>query len=145
MKRTRATLAVLSTKLSADELAKAIASTPSWSVEKGTPVSKGARTLRRYSCVAFESALDSDADPSAHIDELLARLAPAQDAIRRLAGSPMSSDSRGVPVRVTLNIESSHEMFGFDLSSAQLTAIGELGAHLGVELDFDLERPEESR
>lgn len=139
MRRSRATLTILSATLSADELVKAIALTPDGIVERGSPVSGSSGNLHRFSVVSFESHLDPQADPFAHVDELLQRLAPARDAIRALAGSARPAESRDVPVRLSLHVESTHRMLGLDLSAEQLAVIAKLGAHLGVSVDTDLE------
>jgi hypothetical protein len=137
MKRSRATLTILSRTLSADDVVRAIASTPDRIVEKGSPVKGKGGNVHRYSVVEFESHLEPEAEPSAHIDELLLRLSPAKEAIRALADPTSAPGSRGVPVRLSLYIESPRKMLGIDMSAEQLTAIGEFGAHFGVEVDTD--------
>ena len=136
-KRCRATLTILSRTLKVDELVRAIALTPDRIVEKGSPITGKGGNVHRYSVVEFESHLDAEAEPSAHIDELLLRLSPTKEAIRALAEPNCAPGARGVPVRLSLYIESPRKMLGIDLSAEQLTAIGEFGAHLGVEVDTD--------
>lgn len=136
-KRSHATLTILSSTLSADELVRTIGVTPDRIVEKGSPVKGRGGGVHRYSVVAFESRPDRQADPPDHIDELLLRLGPAKEAIQALAGPARAPGSRGVPVRLSLYIESPRRMLGIDMSAEQLTAIGEFGAHFGVELDTD--------
>jgi hypothetical protein len=138
-KRSHATLTILSSTLSVDEMTRAIALTPDRTVEKGSPVKGKGGNVHRYSGVSFESRSDRQAGPEAHIDDLLVRLSPARDAIRRLADGTHAAGTRGVPVRLSLYVESSRSVVGLDVSSAQLTAIGELGAHFGVEVDTDCE------
>jgi Domain of unknown function (DUF4279) len=136
-KRSRATLTILSRTLTADELVRAIGVTPDRVVEKGSPVKGTSGGVHRYSVVAFESHLDADAEPSTHLDELLLRLSPIREAIRALADPGCAPGARDVPVRLSLYIESPRRMLGIDLSAERLAAIGEFGAHLGVEVDTD--------
>lgn len=135
--RTRATLVILSEVLSVDEIVSAVALTPDWTAERGTPVTGGSGNLRKYTAVAVQSGLAPDAPVSAHADVLLNRVSEAKDEIRALAGAAVPPESRGVPVSFSLNVESSDGMFGFGLSAGQLLAIAELGAHLGVEVAVD--------
>jgi hypothetical protein len=138
-RRTRATLTILSPALSVDDIAQKLGLHPDWSVEKGTPVTRTASEVHRYTAVSFESRLDEEAEPSAHIEDLLLRLTPVKDAIRSLAGPAPGPGTRGAPVRLSLHIESSRSMLGIDISADQLAAIAELGAYWGVEVTCDLD------
>jgi hypothetical protein len=142
--RCRASLTILSSVLSADEIAQKLALHPDGSVDKGTPLTGNAGDNHRYTALTFESHLREDAELSAHIDELLRRLKPAKDAIRSLAGPAPGPGTRGAPVRLSLHIESSRRMLGVDLTADQLEAIAELGAYWSVEVDTDLDDANES-
>jgi Domain of unknown function (DUF4279) len=139
IKSSRASLAILSPTLSVDEIVRAVALIPDWSAEKGTPIPGEAGNRHRYTAVAFESHLDAEADPAAHIDDLLSRVMPAKKAISALADATRAPGARGVPVRLSLYVESSRRMLGIDVSANQLAAMRELGAHFGVEVDTDCE------
>jgi hypothetical protein len=105
--------------------------------ERGSQVTGASGNLHKYTAVAFQSGLASDATPSAHTEALLQRLSAAKSQIRALAGAPLPPEARGVPVTFSLNVESSDAMFGFELSAEQLAAIAQLGAHFGVEVVVD--------
>lgn len=122
-------------------MVRAIALDPDWRVEKGSPVKGNAGNVHRYAVVAFESRVEPQAEPSDHVDDVLHRAAPAQAAIRVLADPQLPAGSRGVPVSLSLYLESSEAMFGFDISADQLAAMARLGAHFGVEVDADPEPP----
>jgi hypothetical protein len=130
----RATLTVMSQSLSVAELEAKVGLTPDWSAEKGSPVSKGAVTLHKYTTLGFVSTVDRYAAPAAHIDSVLGRVEVQQDAVRALAGGDHPADARGVPVRLSVHLETEGEMFGFDVSARQLAALSNLGAHFGVEV-----------
>jgi Domain of unknown function (DUF4279) len=133
----RATLTILSRLHSTDEIVRALGLTPDRIVEKDTPVQGKGGNVHRYNVVEFESHVDAEAEPSAHVDNLLLRLSPAKETIRAFAEPARAPGGRGVPVRFSLYIESARQMFGIDMSAEQLRAIGECGAHLGVEVDTD--------
>ncbi len=95
--------------------------------------------IHRYSAMSFRSRTDCHADPGAHIDDLLLRLSPARDAIRRVVEQRLAEEPQSVPARLSLYVKSSRSVVGLDGTNAQLTAIGELGAHFGVEVDTDCE------
>jgi hypothetical protein len=137
--RANATFTILSSTLSVDEMVRAVSLTPDRSVEKGSPVKGTGGGIHRYSAVSFRSRTDCHADPGAHIDDLLLRLSPAGDAIRRLVEQRLADEPQSVPARLSLYVKSSRSVVGLDVTSAQLTAIGELGAYFGVEVDTDSE------
>lgn len=137
--RSYVTFTITSSTHSVDELVRAIGLIPDRTVEKGSPVRGTRGNVHRYSAVSFRSRIDHHAEPGAHIDELLLRLSPARDAIRGLVEQRLAEEPQSVPARLSLYIKSSRSMVGLDVTSAQLTAIGELGARLGVEVDTDCE------
>lgn len=138
-RRSNASFTTLSSTLSVDELTRAIALTPDKTAERGTPVKGAGGGLHRYSVVSFKSRVDRQADPEAHIDDLLLRLGPARDAIRKLTEQRLAEEPQSVPARLSLYVESSASVVGLDVPSRQLKAIWELGAHFGVEVDTDCE------
>jgi hypothetical protein len=113
--------------------------TPDRTAEKGSPVNGTGGGIHRYSAVSFRSRIDHHAEPAAHIDDLLLRLSPARDAIRRLVEQRLAEEPQSVPARLSLYVKSSRSVVGLDVTSAQLTAIGQLGARFGVEVDTDCE------
>jgi hypothetical protein len=135
MTQSRATLTILSEDLSVNEVSDTIGESPDWSVEKGTAIKGEPGNVHRYTAVGFESRVDSDAPPAAHVEDVLARVEPAKEAIRRLAGRRRASGSRGVPVKLSVHLESSRLMTGLEFSDSQLSAIADFGAHLGIAVD----------
>lgn len=141
--RSNAAFTILSSTLSVDEMVQAIGLTPDRTVDKGSPI-KGTRGgVYRYNAVSFNSHIAHHGDPGAHIDDLLLRLSPAQEAIRGLVEQRLVEEPQSVPARLSLYVESSRSVVGLDVTHAQLTAIGELGAHFGVEVDTDCEPVDE--
>jgi hypothetical protein len=56
-----------------------------------------------------------------------------------LAEQRIAEEPRAVPARLSLYVKGSRGLVGLDVSNAQLTAIAELGAYFGVEVDADSE------
>jgi hypothetical protein len=134
-----AAFAILSATLSVADMVGRIAPTPDRTVEKGSPVRGTGGNSHRYSVLAFDSHIERQAEPEAHIDDLLLRLHAAQDAIRGLVEEGLVEEPQSVPARLSLYVRTAESVVGLDISSAQLRAIGEFGAHLGVEVDTDCE------
>jgi hypothetical protein len=137
--RSNASFTILSGTLSVEEMVGRVALTPDRTVEKGSPVKGTGGNSHRYSVVSFKSRIERQAQPEAHIDDLLLRLDPARDAIRRLVEERLAEEPESVPARLSLYVRSSRSVVGLSVSSAQIKAIGELGAHLDVEVDTDCE------
>jgi len=138
-KRSYATLTILSSTLSVQELEQMIAVSPDRTREKGDLRGREPNNVYPYSVVAFESHIDQTADPAAHVDDLLDRVSSAKDAIRHLSGATLSDDVRRFPVRFSLHLESTQGEIGFDFSSEQLKSMIELGARLGIDVECDCE------
>lgn len=141
MTRSYATLSVYSRTLSAQELIELIPVQPDRSWQKGTPNTRQGRDPRhvhRLSGLSFRSRLDRSADPNAHLDDLLHLISTGKDALREFAERARVEDPETkTPLYVRLVVETTRGEIGFDFSDELLKAISDLGAHLGVELEFD--------
>jgi hypothetical protein len=73
---------------------------------------------------------------------LLHLTSAAKDALRKFAERARVEDpDTKTPLYVRLVVETTRAEIGFDFSDELLKAISDLGAHLGVELEFDDESP----
>jgi hypothetical protein len=135
----QATLTVYSRARSAQELMEIISIIPDRSWQKGTRRGRGPDNVHPYSGLTYESQIDHAKDISAHIDDLLCRLAPAADAMTAFAKDARSEDPDTIPIRVGLLVESMNREVGFDIALAQLKAITALGGHIVVEVEVDEE------
>jgi hypothetical protein len=139
-KRSLATLNVYSRILSVQELEQLVPFPPDWSRQKGTPRGRQPGNVHPHSVVAFESHIDRSAKPQAHLEDLLSRLSPASGELRAFVQRARSEDSgpakgrKWVPVRLSLDAESSDGHMGVEIYANQLKAIADMGAVLGVEL-----------
>jgi hypothetical protein len=130
--RSRASITVLSATVTAAELAQLIGVTPDRVLERGTAVRGSAGGVHRFSVAAYESCLEPNRPPSEHLDDLLTRLSPAQDALRVLAGEPHAGGGGGAAVRLHLFVEAETGTAALDIAPAQLAAIGLFGAQFAV-------------
>jgi hypothetical protein len=135
----QATLTVYSRTRSAQELMEIISVEPSRSWQKGTRRGRGLGNVHPYSGLTYESQVDHATDISAHIDDLLHRLAPAADALTTFAKDARSQDPETIPIRVELLVESTNREAGFDITHPQLKTITDLGGHIVVEVEVDEE------
>jgi hypothetical protein len=96
-----------------------------------------AATSYVHSGVQFESHAPPDAPPEDHVEELLGRLAPSSQAIRRFATEASESDPETVAVQFRLVVEAVEPEVGVSFSSKLLAQIENLGAaFLGIEVAF---------
>jgi hypothetical protein len=133
--RSLAVLVVLSTTQSEQELLQRIPTAPDRSWQQGTRRGRGHENVHKYTGLEYCSQLDRSAPPQAHLDNLLQRLRPAADALRAIADEYRSDDSY-VPVRLWLYVESIDDTAAVDISHEQIRSIDDLGAHLGLNVDF---------
>jgi hypothetical protein len=148
-----ATFVAYSHILTAQELGQLLPVQPDELWQKGAPRykknpvtswGKDPRNVHRVSGVSVESRLDRSAPPEAHIDDLLRLLSPAKNTLRAFAQRARVEDlETKVPLYLTVVIETTRAEIGFDFPDEMLKAISDLGAHLGLELEFGDETPDE--
>ncbi len=140
-RRSLATLNVYSRILSVQELEQLVPFPPDQSRQKGTPRGRQPGNVHPHSVLAFESHIDRSASPQAHLEDLLSRLSPASHALYAFVQRARSDDfqpvkgRKWVPVRFSLDAESSDGHMGVEISADQLKAIADMGAMFGVELE----------
>lgn len=141
--RSLASLSIYSRTLSVDELKQLVPFPPEQSREKGTPRGRQPGNVHPHSVVVYESHLDRAQSLSAHLEDLLTRVAPAKDAVRAFAGRARAegfqspSGLPSAPVILRLYSRNADGTIGLGVSTDQLKAIFDLGADLAVELETD--------
>jgi len=139
--QSEAVLVILSEDLSANDLADAVGLSPDRSWNRGDMMRVG-RPRRAYHGVEFRSRLDPAMDPDDHLADLLARVSPHRDQLKKLAARLNASSQRKDLVRVWVTHLTSNGMPGYDFSPDQLRQVNDLGAYLGISIDFNIECPE---
>jgi hypothetical protein len=121
----------------------ALGMSPDISWRKGDP-HRGGKRQRKFNGVVFESALERErAEPSAHIADLLQRLAANAQSIKRLA-----EDDRVHSARLWLYWNTTGGNPGLTFPHETVLAIADLGVSLELDIYVlhaeDEERPQAS-
>lgn len=128
-----AEIVVLSESETAEQLATAVGLPPDDAWTKGEP--KKTSPLRyKISGVSYRSRLPDTAQPDAHLDDLLARLAPVKDRLAVLSARLNADGGRPDALRVWVTQLTSHGSPAYDFTPEQLACISEFGARLGVSV-----------
>ncbi len=133
---TEAALVILSATDTAEQLAAAVGLPPDRTWNRGDirPVS----TLPYpYSGVKYVSRAPSTAQPSAHLDDLLGKIAPVKARVAALSTRLAEQSGRAGMVRVSLLHQTANPMPGYEFSPTQLAQVAELGAGLGLSIAVD--------
>jgi hypothetical protein len=136
--RSSAVLTIQSHARSREELLRLVPGTPDESWQKGDRY-KGERSSKRYvhSGAEFRSRVGRSAPAEEHVDDLLARVAPATEALRGLAEQAAREDPEIIAVQLRVIVETNRGEVGLALANRQLRTIADLGAEfLGVEVAF---------
>lgn len=134
-----ASLVVLSTTCTAEELAQAVGLTADRSWRQGERKGTTSAAVHKYSGVEYDSLVDRSASPLLHLEDLLARLQPFAANVGALARRLSGQESREDPVRLWISCRTANGTPGLDLSPRHLEAVAALGAHLGITFLFDIE------
>lgn len=134
--QTLAKLVVLSATESAEQLARAVGLAPDEAWDRGQP-RKTRGLTHTFSGITYRSRVPRTATPAEHLDELLGRLAPFEDRIAALSAQLATQEGRPDSVRLWLTHLTSNGMPGYDFSPSQLASIHEMGAWLGLSVDFN--------
>ena len=131
-------LVVLSETDSADQLAAAVGLPPDEAWNRGDP--KKTPPLRhKFSGIVYRSRRPDTARLVEHLDDLLARLAPAKSRIAALSARLAEAFGRTDLIRVSMLDMTSNRLPGYDFSPRQLLFVGEIGAHLGLTVDVTVD------
>jgi hypothetical protein len=134
----KASLAIYSKTRSVSELTQLIGISPTWTVEKGEPVSRGPGAPGRPHNAVFLEATVTSAEIETALADLLRSVAPNANAIRAYAeADPRPNGSRkasAVTIKIAIFSEEPIIAHGFEISPECTALIASLGASFGVEL-----------
>lgn len=139
--RRLAVLVLLSRQRSCDELTSLVPIKPSRTWQKATPRGPASSSLHTYNGVEFSSSLPRSEPLHAHVDDLLEPL-KGNSAVRAFAETSRATEPETVPVRLWLYAETAVSELGLDLTADQIRAVAELGAAVGISVDWVTDGPE---
>jgi hypothetical protein len=126
MARTRASLVLLSSRISGAEIAERLGVRGDRQWDAGDPVRPGSKTQQKFAGWKVDSRVERSLGASAHLTDLIERVAELKGAIKEIATSG-DIDS----ARVWLHLDSPEH--GFSLEPDTLLRLAELGS---LEVDI---------
>lgn len=133
----RASLVIATNALGSAHLVEAIGVEPDRAWDRGQEgAAAGGRSRQRYSGVSYWSTLTDATDVQHHLDNLLDRLAPCKARIAALVADLATKPGAAVSVGVRLVVPTNSDAQGLHFSKCQLREIADLGADLGITVEF---------
>ena len=133
----RASLVIMTDAWPSTRLIDAIGLTPDRAWDRGQLRSPAdGRAKHRYGGVAYRSPLAEPADIQNLLDSLLARLAPYKERIAAIAADLMATPDATGSIGVRLVVPTQADAQGLHFSHRQLRGSADLGADLGVTVEF---------
>src|SRR3954470_500645 len=131
----RAAIVILSAAKPPEELANAVGVPAHRAWTKGARRGHRSRTVHTLSGIEYTSSVARHEPPAVHLAEVTRLLHHHAAAVRRLRDSLLNEEGNATPLRCWITHQTPDMMTGFDLDSADLAVLAEMGCNLGIEVD----------